>query len=82
MTQGWDLGVLGGSKTSACGFAMTPHRLRILVSICSQCIEGKQKSDISKCHNSVTNLQTTTGYNLNLDLVNTIHTQNLVKFYL
>ena len=38
MTQGWDLGVLGGSKTSAWGFAMAPHRLCILVPICSQCI--------------------------------------------
>ena len=38
--------------------------------ICAQCIEGKQKSDISKGHNSVTNLRTMTGYNLNLDLVN------------
>ena len=36
----------------------------------SQCIEGKQKSDISKGHNSVTNLRTMTGYNLNLELVN------------
>ena len=70
MTHGWDLGVLGGSKTSAWGFAMTHHRLCILVTICSQCIEGKQKSDISKGHNSVTNLRTMTGYNLNLDLVN------------
>ena len=70
MTQGWDLGVLGGSKTSAWGFAMAPHRLYILVPICSQCIEGKQKSDISKGHNSVTNLRTMTGYNLSLDLVN------------
>ena len=25
MTQGWDLGLLGGSKTSAGGFAMAPH---------------------------------------------------------
>ena len=49
---------------------MAPHRLRILVLICSQCIEGKQKSDISKGHNSVTNLRTMTGYNLNLYLVN------------
>ena len=31
MPQGWDLGVLGGSKTLAWGFAMAPHRLRILV---------------------------------------------------
>ena len=38
MTQGWDLGVLGGSKTSAWGFAMAPYRLCILVPICSQCI--------------------------------------------
>ena len=38
MTQGWDLGVLGGSNTSALGLAMTPHRLCILVPICSQCI--------------------------------------------
>ena len=33
MLQWWDLGVLGGSKTLAWGFAMAPHRLRILVSI-------------------------------------------------
>ena len=33
MSQGWDLGVLGGSKTLAWGFAMEPHPLRILVSI-------------------------------------------------
>ena len=34
MLQGWDLGVLGGgSKTLAWGFAMAPHRLRILVSL-------------------------------------------------
>ena len=58
------------SKTSAWGFAMAPHRLRVVVPICSQCIEGKRKSDISKGHNSVTNLRTVTGYNLNLDLVN------------
>ena len=64
------LGGAGGSKTSAWGFAMAPHRLCILVPICSQCIEGKQKSDISKGHSSVTNLRTMTGYNLNLDLVN------------
>ena len=31
MPQGWDLGVLGGSKTLAWGFAMASHRLRILV---------------------------------------------------
>ena len=31
MSQGWDLGVLGGSKTLAWGFAMGPHQLRILV---------------------------------------------------
>ena len=70
MNQGWDFGVLGGSKTSAWGFAMAPHQLRILVPICSECFEGKQNSDISKGHNSVTNLRTMTGYNLNLDLVN------------
>ena len=68
--------MLGGSKTSAWGFAMAPHRLRILVPICSQCIEEQQKSDISKGHISVTNLRTMTGYNLNLDLVNIIsHTK-------
>ena len=33
MPQGWDFGVLGGSKTLAWGFAMAPHRLRILVTI-------------------------------------------------
>ena len=60
MTQGWDIGVLGESKTSAWGFAMAPHRLRIRVPIRSQCIEGKQKSDISKGYDSVTNLQTMT----------------------
>ena len=31
MPQGWDLGVLGGSKTLALGFAMAPHRLQIPV---------------------------------------------------
>ena len=33
MPQGWFLGVLaaGGTKTLARGFAMAPHRLRILV---------------------------------------------------
>ena len=35
MRQGWDLGVPGGggggSKTLVWGFAMAPHRLRILV---------------------------------------------------
>ena len=31
MPQGWDLGCWGGSKTLAWGFAMAPHRLRILV---------------------------------------------------
>ena len=49
---------------------MAPHRLRIRVPIRSQFIEGKQKSDISKGYDSVTNLRTMTGYNLNLDLVN------------
>ena len=34
MPQGWDLGVLAGSETLAWGFAMAPHRLRILVIIC------------------------------------------------
>ena len=33
MPQRWDLGVLGGSKTLAWGFAMAHHRLRILVNI-------------------------------------------------
>ena len=33
MPQGWDLGVLGGSKGLAWGFAKVPHRLRILVLI-------------------------------------------------
>ena len=37
MPQGWDLGVLGGSKTLAWGFAMAPHRLRILVYCYSHC---------------------------------------------
>ena len=31
MPQGWDFEVLGGSKTSAWGFVMAPHRLHILV---------------------------------------------------
>ena len=31
MPLGWNLRVLGGSKTLAWGFAMAPHRLRILV---------------------------------------------------
>ena len=34
MPQGWDWGVLGGSKTLALGFAMAPHRLRVLVLNC------------------------------------------------
>ena len=34
MPQGWDLGVLGGSKTLARGLAMAPHRPRILVLFC------------------------------------------------
>ena len=34
ISQGWDMGVLGGSKTLAWGFAMVPHRLRILVRVC------------------------------------------------
>ena len=38
MPQGWDLGVLGGSKTLAWGFAMAPHRLRILVDIYEDCL--------------------------------------------
>ena len=39
MPQGWDFWALGAQG----GFAMAPHRLCILVPICSQCIEGKQK---------------------------------------
>ena len=31
MPQGWDKGVLDGSKTLAWGISMAPHRLRILV---------------------------------------------------
>ena len=51
--QGWDLGVLGGSKTSAWGFVMAPHRLCILVPICSQWIcsydiERKRKGEVNK----------------------------------
>ena len=34
MPQGWDMGVLGGSKTLAWGFAMVPLRLHILVRVC------------------------------------------------
>ena len=30
MPQGWDLGVMGRSKTLALGFAMATHRLGIL----------------------------------------------------
>ena len=33
MPQGWDFGVLGGSKTLARGLAMAPHQLRILVGL-------------------------------------------------
>ena len=33
MPKGWDLGVLGGSKFLAWGFAMAPHGLCILVLI-------------------------------------------------
>ena len=35
---GWDLWVLGESKTLVWGFAMAPHRLRALV---ISCIEGR-----------------------------------------
>ena len=34
MPQGWNLEVLG-SKTLAWGFAMAPHRLRVLVMLLS-----------------------------------------------
>ena len=34
MPQGWDLGVLGGSKTLVWGFAMAPHQLRLLFQLC------------------------------------------------
>ena len=34
MPQGWELGMLGGSKVLAWRFAMVPHRLRILVTSC------------------------------------------------
>ena len=40
-----------------------------VIPISSQGIEGKQKSDFSKGHKSVTNLRNIAGYNLNLDLV-------------
>ena len=40
MPQGWVLGVLGGSKTLAWGFAMGPHRLCIL---CFNCWQLKQQ---------------------------------------
>ena len=33
MPHGWDYGGAGGSKTLAWGFAMAPHRLRILVNV-------------------------------------------------
>ena len=36
MPQGWDFGVLGGSEKLVWGFAMAPHRLRILVNIASK----------------------------------------------
>ena len=48
-----------------------------VIPFCSQRIERKQKFDISKGHNSVTNLRNMTGYNLNLDLVNI---NSLTKF--
>ena len=35
MTQGLDLGVLDGQNLLALGFAMTPHRMRVLVSYCN-----------------------------------------------
>ena len=39
ITQGLDLGVLGGSKTLAWGFVIALHRLRILVSVlCLLCL--------------------------------------------
>ena len=41
MPQGLDLGVLGGSKPLAWGFAMAPHRLRILVS----CLQSSRSTE-------------------------------------
>ena len=34
MPKGWDMGVLGGSKTLAWGFGMVPDRPHILVRVC------------------------------------------------
>ena len=45
MPQGWDLGVLGGSKTLAWGFAMAPHRLRILVTKYGSWLHNGNSSD-------------------------------------
>ena len=43
MPQGWDLGVLG-SKTLACmGFAIAPHRLRVLVSSVAIILKRKRE---------------------------------------
>ena len=81
MTQGWDLGVLVGSKTSARSFAMAPHRLCILVPIFLNVLRGSKSLTLAR-HNSVTNLQTMTGYNLNLDLVNIKSHKKIGKFYL
>ena len=54
-----------------------------IMSICSQDIEWKQKSDTNHGPNSVTNLRKMMCDSPKLDLVSTIsmHIQNLVKFY-
>ena len=41
-----------------------------ILSICSQDIARKRKSDINQGHNSVTNMRKMTGSNLNIDLIN------------
>ena len=65
MTQGWDLGVLGGSN-------LQREDLRWHTIDCAFWFQFVLNvySDISKGHNFVTNLRTMTGYKLKLDLVN------------
>ena len=46
MPLGWDLGVLGWSKTLTWGFAMAPPRLRILVSLSPRFFFKKSEGDI------------------------------------
>ena len=45
MPQGWDLGVLGWSKTLAWGFGTAPHRPHILVLFCFFSSKFRRRND-------------------------------------